>query len=114
MDDDPSVVALLTAHIAELRRAAEEERIPAVQRRGTSDAPASKTNNRLLHGQQSTDAPAGPPIAASPESVCVRQRFCSWYAFGAVDGPPQHVEGLVADAVDFHGMEVQEMLIEVE
>ena len=25
MDDDPSVVALLTAHIAELRRAAEEE-----------------------------------------------------------------------------------------
>ena len=33
---------------------------------------------------------------------------------GFVDGPPQHVEGLVADAVDFHGMEVQEMLIEVE
>ena len=25
MDEDPSVVALLTAHIAELRRAAEEE-----------------------------------------------------------------------------------------
>ena len=33
---------------------------------------------------------------------------------GFVDGPPQHVEGLVADAVDFHGVEVQEVLIEVE
>ena len=33
---------------------------------------------------------------------------------GFVDWPPQHVEGLVADAVDFHGVEVQELLIEVE
>ena len=51
--------------------------------------------------------------AAVAESFFVAD-FSTLLHAGFVDGPPQHVEGLVVDAVDFHGVQVQEVLIEVE
>ena len=41
--------------------------------------------------------------AAVAESFFVAD-FSTLLHAGFVDGPPQHVEGLVADAVDFHGV----------